>query len=247
MISSALTHGEIQKSFQQKKVTDVVDMMYKGALIKEMGSRSEIGKINAERQLTESMRQAPLETPGLGKLSFDQWKSLDTKTKAYSYYAYDAKQNSEEVMPYNEWEKQTDTPTAYDIYKLGEKDEGFKKFYEEDYKSGTTINIGDKVEQAGALADVKTEKYYSDPKGGLSVATDKHLGSEDIQMELDRYRFKDDKTEYKAKKEQVVIDFTKKQILAGGNEIVKEGYDGNDMVWIFKTKAGKTVEYRRPR
>jgi len=242
MISSALQIGQTQQQIRQKRLTDVVDTVYKKALIENMGMTAATAKLKAETALAKSLRKSPLEVPGRGLVTLDEWRTLDTKTKAYSYYAFDAQRRDEEVISYNEWSKQTDTPTAFDLYKLAEDDPEFNEWLTK-YRRAGAISIGQTVERARALADVKAEKYLTDPKG-LSKDINKYKNSNvfrDIMLQID------DPVEGQRKSEELIIDFVDDKIKVTGGKILKSGYDGDDLVWIVKTKTGETVEIRRPR
>lgn len=243
MISDAIGRGQTQQQINQKKMTDVVDMVYKKELIQNMRRTSGTARLNAERQLAESLRRAPLNVPGMGNVTLDAWKSLDTKTKAYSYYAFNAKENDEAIMPYNEWDKQTTEPTAHELYELATKDPEFDKWLTGYRKSGATrISIGEKVETAGALADVKTVKYFTDPKGGLSSDINKHLGSDEVQNRLIQYYGEPEKLEQEKIREKE--SYTVSKIKSAGGKIIDQKIEGRDFVWTVEWPNGKTTEVR---
>lgn len=73
------------KELNQRKVSDLADMLYKSALSKESIAR-------ANRMNTPEQEQpAPLPHPEAGQLTLDQWKSLPDEERAYAAYVHGAK------------------------------------------------------------------------------------------------------------------------------------------------------------
>lgn len=241
MMSEALRIGQAQQGIEQKKLTDVVDTLYKGALIQDIENRGEVSRINAETAAAQLARRAPMELPGIGQLSFDEWKSLDTKTKAYSYYAFDAKQNNEEVMPYNEWSRQTNDPMAVQIYREALDDPEFAKWYEDKYKSGVNVNIDQQVEKAEAMDRVEARSYFTSPKG-LATDVDKFVETRGAKMKLMQHL--DDPETLEVETARLKEDFVDKKIQASGGKILGKRVEDNTIVWTVKWPDGKTSEVR---
>jgi hypothetical protein len=242
MMSDALRIGQAQQGIEQKKLTDVVDSLYKGALIEDIENRGEISKINAQTALAQQMRRSPLELPGLGELDFETWKSLDTKTKAYSYYAFNAKQNNEEVMPYSEWSRQTDKPTLFEYYELAKEDPEFKTFLDQYNESkATQINIGQQVEKAEALKGVEAKTYFTSHKG-LVKDVDAHVESDQVQNKLMQHAGEPEKLREETLREKE--KFIDRQIKSSGGKIIDKQLDGSDFVWVVEWPDGSTSEVR---
>ena len=243
MISDAVKIGQNQQQLGQKKLTDVVDTIYKSALIQNMQSSAETSRLNAQTALAKSLRQAPLEVPGKGKISLDEWNALDTKTKAYSYYAFDAGQRGEEVIPYDEWSRQTNSPTAFDLYNLAKDDPEFQNWLTEYRQSGATrISLGEKVETKRALTEVENINYFTDPKGGLQDDLNKYLSSPEVRDEL--LQFYDDPTGREIAKVRAKENFAVSKIKSSGGKIVDQKLDGRDFVWTVEWPNGDTTEVR---
>jgi len=230
--------ASFESQLKDKKFSDLVDAAYKMNLMKQAETQSRIATSKEMRGWAEMLRTSPLEVPGLGELSFDDWKSLDTKTKAYSYYAFDAKQRGEGVMPYNEWANQVDEPTIKEIYDLAEADEGFKEFFFEQKKAGATrISLGEKKESWEAQADVKSKKYFTDPKG---FAKDVESYKTSREFRIDTV----DSTE--KEKIQKVENYVRGKISAAGGKIDmnKSRVEGRTFIFVVEWPDGTTSEVR---
>ena len=246
-ISSAISHGERKDVFEKSKVNDVYDNAYKLALIDQMqGSK--------QAKMEAAIRTAPLEVPGLGTLSFDTWKTLDAKTKAYSYYAFYTKNRivqglqpaGEEVLSYNEFINQSTPNTMEQYYKLAQEDPEFKKFYFESKSAGATqINVG---ERERTEATVKNESYINSPDG---LSKDLQAIHESSKYKQDRMAALDlDTGKLKPGKEEEFIkrDFAdiRKLSLARGHKEGKPPYrwvDENTVTFYFTSKDGEKLEY----
>lgn len=167
------------KQLERQKVNDVIDRQYKLSLMRTAQS-------NANAKLIDAMRTSPLDVPGVGKVSFQEWKTLPNDVKAYAYYAYDAKNRitqghfpaGEEVLTFNEFIKQADPASLEQYYKLANEDPEFRKFYFESKRAGgTNINIGDREREKAA---VKAETFIDSPTGMTKFADD-IAGSDEYQ------------------------------------------------------------------
>lgn len=198
-----------------------------------------VSKTKEYRKTQELLRTAPMEVPGLGKLSFDEWKTLDSKTKAYSYYAFDAKTRGEAVLDYNEWEQQADPTTIEQIFRLAEEDEGFKDFFFRQKRAGAVrISIGEKIAERKAFGELKGQLYFKDPKwtGDLS----KHISSEDVQNKIFQA---EDPGMVRAEES---VRFIESKISAGGGNIedVKLSEDGKAITWTVRWPSGDVETIR---
>lgn len=161
-IASAFQLKLGHEQLQQKRFSDVAAMLNQQQLV---------GQKEADRQLEiqKMFRRAPLEVPGMGNITLDEWKALDTKTKAYSYYAYDAKMRGEEVMPFNEWNQQVDEPTVKQIYDIAQGDKAFEDFYFRSKEAGAPkIDVGERAfeSRVGSLAaKIHDPEFYSNVLG----------------------------------------------------------------------------------
>ena len=198
-------------------------------------------KLNTK--LSAASPGAPLEVPGIGKVSFEQWKSLDASTKAYSYYAFNAETRGEEVLSINEWKNQVDEPTQFELYNLGLKDPEFAKWLLKSKRAGATrISIGEKVETAEALQNVKNIGYFTDPKG-ISKDIEKYMASPNIedqliQIEPDAVDASGNNVLQKTKA-KMAEEFIDDKIISAGGTITNKEIVNGAYVWTFKDKNGK--------
>lgn len=199
-------------------------------------------RMNAIRENTKLLRASPLEVPGMGRITLDDWNALDTKTKAYSYYVYDAKRNGEMPMSYNEFTQQTAPGTMEQYFELAKEDSEFKKFlFEYAQKGATRISIGDKKEQAEAMADVKGKVYFTSPTG-LTKDLESYINSEDVQNKI--FRASTDGDDADLTRATIAVDFIKGRLAAAGHTILSVKQDGRAIVWKVKFKDGSTGEVR---
>lgn len=212
----------------------------------------QVRQISQTRQSNQALKWAekirewnatgPVELPGRGKITLDEWKTLDSKTKAYSYYAYDTKQRGEDILSYNEWDQQVDPTTIEQIFKLAEEDEDFKTFAFAYKKAGATkISLGEKLEEVTARAGLKGQLYFKDPKWIDDVS--KHVNSEDVQNKL--FQLEPADRAKAANREK--ISYIESKITAGGGKVidVKVDRDTREITWTVKWKSGatETIKY----
>ena len=236
-ISSAISHGERKDVFEKSKVNDVYDNAYKLALIDQMqGSK--------QAKMEAAIRTAPLEVPGLGTLSFDTWKTLDAKTKAYSYYAFYTKNRivqglqpaGEEVLSYNEFINQSTPNTMEQYYKLAQEDPEFKKFYFESKSAGATqINLDQRGEQQRQKADISAETWINDPKGLPKVVADFKDDFQYKQAQMSAADATDQGTRDKpAKMLAEKIDSSIRAVHPEADISVEWNEDGKSATWTIK-------------
>lgn len=247
MITQALQLKQAQDVTRQRSISDIRTQLFreKSLSLEERKAKSaeslrqqEIDIKSKTLDLKGKIKKSPLEVPGLGVVSLEEWKALDTKTKAYSYYAFDAKTKGEEVLPYDEWSQQTDEPTAKQIFDIAKDDPEFKDFYFEAKRAGA-IKIGEITERKEAVADIAAVKYFSDPKG-LVQDVDKFINTEDVQNKLFALEPGQREQESVREKEKFITG----KIISAGGEITESRLDGRTFVWTVKWPNGKTSEVR---
>jgi len=247
-ISQALQFKFHQDQMEQKKITDATDMTYKEALtlqaLESIGTsrtNAQTARLKALTELQKSLRTSPLSVPGLGKVSLDEWNALDTKTKAYSYYAFDAKSKDEEIMPYNEWSQQINDPTAKQLYDLAVEDPAFGEWLTRYQESGATrISLGEKVETREAFADVDARKFFTDPKG---MANDVGKWIDDTTQRV-QWALEDTEIDRQRKKAEMSAQYIRGKITSAGGEVKNIKVDGRTMIWTVKWPDGKTSEVK---
>jgi hypothetical protein len=145
-ITQALQLKLAKESLEQKKLSDIYKMI----------------------QTPQPGPAAPIETPGIGKLSLKQWSSLPTEDRSYYLYAASAKQKSEEVMSKEDWMAETDTSTRIQYLKELEKDKDLKALAIE-LSGGVKINLGEQAIQRGMGKDIA---YVTGPKISQDILDD---------------------------------------------------------------------------
>lgn len=213
---------------------------YQKALAAESRARIGTSRSAELRRWQESLRQSPLEVPGLGYISFEQWKSLDSKTKAYTYYVFDAKKNDEAALSYNEWERQTDPTTIKQIYDTSLKDKGFKEFFFKQKALGAPkISIGEKVKYEEAKADVRAKKFFTDPKG-FARDVSKHVSSDEVQNKVFALGESDRAKAIVQEAENKAVSL----IQSSGGKIVSSKVEGRTFIWTVEWLDGSTSEVK---
>ena len=222
---------------KQKKITDTVDMIYKGALTDQAISSAE--KNRAGEPLDKSL---PIEVPGIGKVTQRQWNSLPTKDKEYALYrqsAINAGEDPADILSKPKFESLV--PTERERFlRAAMDDPELMKSATELAKAGATT-IGDVIGRAGATADVKAQKYFTDPEGLVSDI-DKYMNSKEVRSKLIQYS--DDPNKQEMETIRVKEKFIRGKITASGGDIVDEKIEGRTFVFTVKWPDGHTSEVR---
>ena len=223
---------------EDQAARDAIDRMYKLSQISQGEAATQLAQVKELRQWEELMRNAPLAVPGLGTLSLDTWDKLPTDVKAYSYYAFTARERGEEVLSYTEFKQQADPSSLIQYYNLAKEDPEFKKFYFESKKAGATnITIGEAVEKKEALEWVTF-------KNGLTEKINKYMATPEVRDKLmgtepGSAGEKDAMAEAKAK-------YIDDQLINKG-EILSATFDEKTGVgtWTVRTRNGRveTIRY----
>ena len=240
-VAQALKLKLANEEIGARSINDLFDNAYKAALINQAQQTTELAPVKEARAWAELLREAPLDVPGLGKLDLDTWNKLDTKTKAYSYYAFDAKQRGEEVMGYNEWATQTDEPTAKELYDIAKNDPEFAKWLTQYRESGATrISLGETIQRKRATGWVSFENDLPDK-------VNKHITSREVRRRLMQLEDKNKKPiepgtpEYKRALAIEKSNFIEDQLRNRGTIIdVELSKDGKVGTWTVRTKNGRT-------
>lgn len=247
-IFQAMQFKFAQDEMVQKRRTDAVDATYKEALtlqaLESIGTsrtNAQTSRLKALTELQKTLRSAPLTVPGLGGVTLDEWNALDTKTKAYSYYAYDAQLRKEQVMPYNEWSQQTNEPTAKQLYDLAVEDPAFGEWLTKYQESGATrITMGEKVETRRAFADVDAETYFTDPKGMIK---DVQAWINDTTQRV-QWAIEDTEQGQQRKKAEMSAQFIRGKINSAGGKVRDIKVDGRTMIWTVEWPDGNVREVK---
>ena len=177
-----------QDALENKRVNDVVDMMYKGALIRDIESNISAKtpivdipgadiKLTAKEYLDYSKENIPfpVEIPDVGEVTTKTWSTMPEDVKRYAVYVHGAKKSGKIIKSKEEFEamKPTDQENLLRVYM---KYPELKKVAIEIKRAGApSINIGAKVEEARktkeAVGGEEQKLKVTDPGFFLSLKT----------------------------------------------------------------------------
>jgi len=210
-VSQALSGAVNVQELQEKRLTDIANMNYIGQLSKESAAR---------------VRK--METPDVPKV-----------TAAIENYEY-AKRDGFKGT-FSEWEKDAKTTHQKEFDQA--KAEGYKGNFQEWLRDitalGGGLSLGEKVAEHEAFADVKSKKYFTDPKG-IAADVDKYVNTEEVQNKLMPLAPAKRDRETVREKENFIVS----KIVSAGGKIVGSKIEGRTFVWTVKWPDGKTTEVR---
>uniref|UniRef100_A0A6H1ZAN1 Uncharacterized protein n=1 Tax=viral metagenome TaxID=1070528 RepID=A0A6H1ZAN1_9ZZZZ len=233
-ISQALQFKFMGQEMENKKMSDLVDMIYKRAL--------------TEQAMTATTAAKPIFTvPGtdirLNSKEYLNWykeANKDERTAAIKNFEYAQERgyrgDFEQFQDVSKTAHQKDFAAARKDGYTG----SFNEWMLEMAKAGA-INLSEIVERKAATEDVSAKKYFTDPKG-LVRDVDKHINSEEVQNQLMKY-IKDPRQreiETIRAKEKFIVS----KINASGGKIVDQKLDGRTFVFTVKWPDGTTSEVR---
>lgn len=233
-ISQALQFKFAKEEMGQKKVTDLIDMIYKGAL--------------TDQALATAEKNKPSITiPGTDiKLTRDQYldwykaANKDERTAAIKNYEY--AQGKGYKGSFEQFQDASRTSHQKDFEQA--KAEGYEGSFNEwmlSMAKAGAMNLGDLLEREGGKADVRAQKYFTDPEG-LVADVDKYVDSEEVQNRL--FQYSSDPRQREIETVRAKEKFITGKIIASGGEIVDEKLDGRTFVFTVKWKDGTTSEVR---
>jgi uncharacterized short protein YbdD (DUF466 family) len=189
----------------------------------------------------------PVQVPGVGAVTHDQWKALPTDIRSYAAYVHQSKQANptEPVMSFQDFKRiPGDTQLRY-LEELM-KDPSKMAAAKELRRAGApVVNVNEKTEVADAMQDVKDRRYFTEPKGGLIDDVNKHMSDREVQMKLAEHAPGSREHAIAASKiREEFIEKKIKSVLGKEGEIIGRRLDGRDFVWTVKWPGGKTSEVR---
>ena len=233
-ILQALKFQFAGKEFEQKKMTDLVDMIYKGALAKQAYAGVE-------------QKQPVFTIPGtditLNRDQYVKWYAAankDERTAAIKNYEYAQGKGYKGSFEQFQDASKTTHQKDYEQAKAGGYSGSFNQWMLDMAKAGA-INLGDIVQRTEATKDISAKKYFTDPKG-LSTDVDKYVASEEVQNQLFAYATDPKKREIETVRAKE--KFITGKIAAAGGQIVDAKLDGRTFVFSIKWPDGTTSEVR---
>ena len=208
-ISQALQFKFAKEEMEQKKLSELYKMMQ-----------------------PESVEpSAPIETPGIGKLSLKQWSSLPTEDRSYFLYAASARQRGEEVMDKDSWDASTDTNTKIQYLKALEEDSELKSLAMELARAGassTSIDIAGREVAKGegkGQANVMSPDYAQRTRRVLS-ADKANWPSEELIQSFIAQGFTYEEAEVRAQDRMILESMDKEIRQAFKHDKVTRGQGG---------------------
>lgn len=252
-ITQALHSRFTQDQLAQQSVAEANQTMYQQGMMRSShlnaeseAFRAQTSRLTEARQWKELMRESPIPIPGLDRPTFAEWEALDTKSKAYSFYAFNQNRNGLPFKSYDDWANQEKPENIENIYERAKTDKGFSDFYFKSKEAGATrINTESKVRDARALADIKGELYFKDP-GWFDDVT-KYLKDESVDNEIFA-ESKQRKVPEADVREEKALEYIKKKIATGGGvrEKVVMTPDGKTMIITVRWRTGEVTDVRYP-
>lgn len=241
-ISQALQFKFADKSFKHRKMEDLYNNIYRMHLIQQSqraaNQQDRVQALNELKELRmweEQLRRSPLEVPGMGRISFESWEKMPTNVKAYSYYAFNAKQAGEKVMSFNDFQQQADPGTLVEYYKLAMEDPEFYKFYFKSKEAGATqINVGESMTKKRASEFVELESKLADK-------VRKTLDSNRVRVKIMNAPA-EERPHARAK---VIANLIDSELANRGKIINREITEDGIGIWTIRTKANtlETIRY----
>jgi hypothetical protein len=232
-ISNALSGAMSAESLRQKKVTDVADSIYKQKMMEYYDT------LIGEKTPSVTIPGTDIKLTKGEYLDWYKTASKDDRTAAIKNYELAQSQGYKGSFVDFQDSSKTTHKKDYDEAVAGGYRGTFNEWMLAMAKAGATT-IGDITGRAQALADIKGQTYFKDPKWTSDL--DKQISSEEVQNEL--FQLEGDakvqrKAEYK-------VEFIENKITAGGGTVtdIKWAEDGKTMVWTVKWPSGDTEEVK---
>jgi len=243
MISQALSDAQGASSVGYMSPAEVQDMLYKNQLIEASKENVEVSKASRlAKDTPKEVEYFPIEVPGLGKVTVDQWKALPTDQQSYAAYVYQSKQlrPDESIMSLTEWKRGTDKNTQLEYLKGLQEDPTLFKTAKDLAQAGA-MNLGERQSIKEMEDTVEDKNYFVKPKGGLIDDVDSYVNSKEVKKTLRQYE--DDKTKGKETirlKEKYITN----KITSSGGIIQGARLEGRTFIWTVKWPDGTTSEVK---
>ena len=226
-IHGAFSGALAVENLKQKKASDLVDAMYKGALTKKAMEGDPLDKA------------FPIGVPGVGAVTIRQWKSLPKEDQEYAVYVHGAKNlGDKDIMSKAEW-KMVEPTERERFTRAVMKDPKLMGAAKSLAAAGATrISLEGKLEEKKAMAGIEAQNYFTSGKFVEDVG--KHLNSKDVQSTL----FQSDNPS-KAKSKEAIKHIEGKIVGGGGSiDSVSWDKDGKTMVWKVRWPSGDVKEVK---
>jgi len=156
-IDQAVQFKFMQDQLGQKQMTDVSDMVYKGALTSEATARTK------QIQEPDPLDQPYLTSPAGDAISYRQAEKIPKDTLRYYEYVNAAKKAGKEPMREREWNLQEPTAQIQTLTQMQKNPSLLKTQKELNESSRTQINLGDVAAKKRTLDEIERESKILDP------------------------------------------------------------------------------------
>jgi len=215
-------------------LSGAIDTKYRQALISESEARTEAATPSV------TVPETSIKLTRSQYLDWYKTASKDERTAAIKEYEYAKDQGFEGNFEDFQDKAKTTNQKDYKLAVEGGYEGGFNEWLHQMRRAGATrISLGEKVETAEALGQVKSKQYFTDPKG-LSQDVDKYIDTEEVQNEL----FTVDPSLRERTKVQKKEQYIRNRIIGSGGEIQDAKLEGRNFIFTVKWPDGKTSEVR---
>jgi len=222
-ISNALSGMLGVEGLDQKKITDVSSMLLQASQARLADARA--------RELGVGY---PIPVPGVGRVSRTEWNNLPSSIREHAAYVAQAKAlGDSDIMTLKEFENEFSLTERGKFLRDWLKHPEIAAADLASRKAGASqINIGQKVEEKKAMADLGGQLYFKNPKWTDDLA--KHMSSKGVRGRIM------ESTDEPRRRSIEKIRYIEDKILAGGGELVdvKLAEDNRTMIWTVEWPNG---------
>ena len=173
MISQALQFKFAKEEMGQKKMSDLMDMVYKLALTEQATAQAE--KYREGEPLDKPF---PVGVPNIGSVTVREWNALSKGQQDYALYVHGAKKlGDDDIMSQQEFNRLDPTDREKFLRSALDDPALMKAAKDLAAAGGTKISIGEAAEKAGAVTEATdlAKAFVSVKTGGVVSDVDKVL------------------------------------------------------------------------
>jgi len=225
-VSNALSGALNIEQLKQRKMESDVDTILKMAQVQDIIQGEPLD------------RQFPIQVPDVGAVTLREWQSLPMERRNYAAYVNQARTSGDsDIMSYKDFINEFEAPERAKFLEYLEENPEMLEMETGLRKSGATrISVGEKVEQKKAMADIKGQIYFKDPKWLDAVDADNIITTGDSIIKAKENA-----------KPKAAAAYIESKIAAGGGTIVGVNFSDNkrDIIWKVKWPSGdtETIKY----
>ena len=236
-ISSALTGTMGIETLKQKKVSDLVDAMYKQSHAKLFEAQTGAATPSITIPGTN------IKLTGEQYIKYVEHMSKDDRTTAVKDFEYAKKNGYTGTFTDYQDAKTTTNQKDYKVAVEGGYSGSFNKWLVEMKKAGSTnISIGTKLEEKKAMSELAGQLYFNEPK--WTTELDKHMEKADFANMPGKAGSSEYLANVSKAKAKEKINFIEGKIIGGGGTIVGIKKVGKIGVWTVKWPSGDTKEIK---